>query len=256
MRAPISGPIDLTGKAAIVTGAARGVGQATCLALAREGANVVACDVLPLDETVRKVETKYGQVKVVGLPCDISREDDVAQVVNYTINNFGRIDIFVGNAAIAGTITPPDKGFMDVPLEEWDDLQRVNARGVFICLRAVWPVMEKQKSGKIVLIGTLAVKVGGVLYGPYYAATKATIHTVGKWLAKRGATQGIYVNVIAPGPIATPMGKAAPFTDDMVPLGRLGEPEDIAEAIIFLASDASNFITGTVLDVNGGMLMD
>lgn len=256
MRAPISGPIDLNGKVAIVTGAARGVGQAVCKALAREGAKVVGCDVLPLNETIAQVQNQSPKAEVLGLICDISKEGDVAHVVDKTISQFGRIDILVGNAAISGKPTEPGKELLDIPLEEWDELQKVNVRGTMISCRAVWPVMEKQQSGKIILIGSLAAKVGGVLFGPYYCATKGAVQSFTKWLAKNGAPHGIYVNAICPGPIMTPMGKTAPFKDEMVCIGRLGEPEDIAEPVVFLASAASNFITGTVLDVNGGMLMD
>ena len=116
--------------------------------------------------------------------------------------------------------------------------------------------MIKQGGGKVVCLGSIAGKIGGVLAGPDYCASKGGLHALVKSLAKRGASAGIYVNGIAPGPIRTPMTKDEPYKDDMVPLGRLGEPEDIAEAVVFLASPASNFITGTILDVNGGMLMD
>lgn len=256
MQVPISGSVDLTGKVAIVTGGAQGIGQAVCRALAREGASVVACDVLPLDKTIAQVQNQNSKANILGLTCDISKEDDVARAVDETMSKFGKIDIFVGNAAISGSVAGPGKDFLDIPLEEWDQVQKVNVRGTFIFCRAVWPIMKKQKSGKIVLIGSLSGKVGGVLYGPYYCATKGAIHSLTKWLAKNGAPHGILVNAIAPGPIRTPMGERAPFKDEMVPVGRLGQPEDIAEPVVFLASAASNFITGTVLDVNGGMLMD
>ena len=256
MKASLSGPVNLTGKVAIVTGAGRGIGQAICKALAREGAKIAACDLISLDETIQQTKDLYKDSTIIGVNCDISIEKEVTQATKKVKDSFGRIDILVGNAAIAGSVTPDDKDFLDVPIEEWDILQKVNVRGTALCCRAVWPIMSAQQNGKIVLIGSLAAKVGGVLYGPYYAATKGAIHTFVKWIAKRGLRHGIYVNAISPGPIVTPMGSQAPFTNDMVPVGRLGQPEDIAEAVIFLVSDASNFITGTVLDVNGGMLMD
>jgi 3-oxoacyl-[acyl-carrier protein] reductase len=256
MNIPIAGPADLRSKVSIVTGAAQGIGQAICRCMAREGSHIIACDIKPLEETVTQVQNQNSKIKIVPMRCDISDEGEVRQVVSKTFNEFGRIDIFVGNAAIAGSLGGPEKSVVGFPIEEWDHLQHVNVRGTIIFCLAVWPIMEKQRSGKIILIGSLAGKVGGVLYGPYYAATKGAIHTLTKWLAKNGAPRGIYVNAIAPGPILTPMGKAAPFKAEMVPLGRLGEPEDIAEPVIFLASDASNFITGTILNVNGGMLME
>jgi len=256
MKAPISGPTDLKGQAVLISGAARGIGRAVCGAFAREKACVAAIDILSLADTEREIRSKYPDAEIFTARCDISDEAEVNGVVERIMDRFNRIDVFVGNAAVAGTATPPDKGFMDAPLEEWDEIAGINVRGTFICCRAVWPIMEIQGAGKIVLIGSLAAKVGGVLYGPYYAASKGAIHTFSKWLAKRGAAKGIYVNCIAPGPIDTPMGRAAPFQDEMVPLGRLGQPEDIAEAVIFLGSQAANFISGVVLDVNGGMLMD
>ncbi len=256
MKAPISGPINLQGKAVLISGAARGIGRSICLAFAREKAKVAAIDILSLTDTERETGIKYPDAELFTAACDISDQIEVNSVIERVMDRFNRIDIFVGNAAVAGTVTPADKGFMDVPLEEWEHISRINVQGTFICCRAVWPVMEKQEAGKIVLIGSLAAKVGGVLYGPYYAASKGAIHSFSKWLAKRGVAKGIYVNCISPGPIDTPMGRAAPFKAEMVPLGRLGQPEDIAEAAIFLGSQASNFITGVVLDVNGGMLMD
>lgn len=256
MKTPISGPINLEGKSALITGAARGIGRSICVAFARQKAKVAAIDILSLADTERELRIRHPDAEIYSAKCDISNEFEVNSVIQEVIDRYNRIDIFVGNAAVAGTVTLPDKDFMDVPLAEWEEISHINVRGTFICCRAVWPIMEKQGSGKIVLIGSLAAKVGGVLYGPYYAASKGAIHTFSKWLAKRGASKGIWVNCVCPGPVATPMGHAAPFKDEMVPLGRLGQPEDIAEAVIFLGSQASNFITGVVLDVNGGMLMD
>lgn len=110
--------------------------------------------------------------------------------------------------------------------------------------------------GKVVCIGSIAGRVGGVISGPNYVASKGGVHAFVKWAAKDAADEGVYVNAIAPGPVWSGMTRGENYTPDMAPLGRIGEPEDIAEAVVFLASPASNWITGTVLDVNGGMLMD
>jgi len=251
MKAPVSGPIDLTEKVAIVTGGARGIGRAACIALAREGADIVTCDVLSLDETLAEIHKKNR--KAIGLKCDVTQPKDVTQVVDHTLKEFGKVDIMVNNAGVMKKTGIPIE---QVTLQDWDFHLNINLKGTFLFCQAVWPVMTKQGFGKIVCVGSIAGKIGGVLAGPDYCASKGGIHAMVKCLAKKGASIGIYVSGIAPGPIRTPMTKDEPYKDEMVPLGRLGEPEDIAEAVLFLASPASNFITGTILDVNGGILMD
>jgi 3-oxoacyl-[acyl-carrier protein] reductase len=251
MKFPVSGPIELTGKVALVSGGARGIGQTTCLALSREGADIVVCDVLPVEETVARVQKQDR--KAVGLECDVSSPDQIRQAVHRTLKEFGKVDILVNNAGVMGkTGLPLEK----ITPQDWDFHLNINLKGTFFFCQAVWPIMTRQGGGKIVCVGSIAGKIGGVLAGPDYCASKGGIHALVKCLAKRGASIGIYVNGIAPGPIRTPMTKDEPYRDDMVPMGRLGEPEDIAEAVVFLASSASNFITGTILDVNGGILMD
>ena len=248
--APVSGPMNLTGKVAIVTGSARGIGRATCVALAREGADIIACDMLPVEETL--VEVQKQNCQAIALKCDVSAPDQVAKVVERAVKAFGKIDILVNNAGVMGkTGIPIEK----ITLNDWDFHLSINLKGTFLFCQAVWPIMVKQGLGKIVCIGSIAGKIGGVLAGPDYCASKGGIHAMVKCLAKRGVTAGIYVNGIAPGPIRTRMTKDEPYKDEMVPLGRLGEPEDIAEAVVFLVSPASNFITGIILDVNGGMSM-
>jgi len=250
MIAPISGPIDLTNKVAIVTGGARGIGQAICFALAREGAHVAPCDVLPTGDTVSGIK-KQGR-KALGFVCDVLLKAQIKNAVKQVIDAWGRIDILVNNAAILGKT---QKAFEEITPEEWDHLLETNLRGTFLMTQAVWPHMVNQGGGKIVCLGSLAGRIGGVLAGPHYCASKGGIHTFVKWAAKYGAQLGIYVNGIAPGPIVTPMTLNEPYKDEMVILGRLGQPEDIAEVAVFLASQASNFITGSTIDVNGGMFM-
>jgi len=250
MVAPISGAINLTGKVAVVTGAARGIGQAICNALAREGANVAACDILPTADTISKIQ-KPGQ-KNLGLVCDIFQPEQIQSTVDEVIKAWKRIDILVNNAAILGDYP---KAFEEITVDEWDRLMETNLRGPFLMTQAVWPHMVKQGGGKIICLGSAAGRMGGIIALPHYCASKGGIHAFVKWAAKNGADLGIYVNGIAPGPIKTPMTVDAPYKDEMIPLGRLGQPEDIAEVAVFLASQASNFITGNILDVNGGMLM-
>jgi len=250
MIAPISGPIDLTDRTAVVTGASRGIGRAVCRAFAREGARVVALDVLSTDDTLSEIGGE-GQ-KAIGLACDVLHEEQTKKAIEQVIERWGRIDILVNNAAILGD---SQKEIEKITSDEWDHLMATNLRGTFLVTQAVWPHMKSQGGGKIVCLGSIAGRIGGLLAGPHYCASKGGIHAFVKWAAKNGIKSGIYVNGVAPGPIATPMIENEPYKDEMVPLGRLGQPEDIAEAVIFLASQASNFITGNILDVNGGVLM-
>jgi NAD(P)-dependent dehydrogenase (short-subunit alcohol dehydrogenase family) len=250
MVTPISGPIDLKAQRAIVTGAARGIGQAICCALAREGADVAACDIIRVSETVEKIEKK-GR-KAIGLEYDARRQIEVKRVVEEVVDVWGGIDILINNAGILGDSS---KAFEDITVDEWDTMLITNLRGTFLMTQAVWPHLVKQGRGKIVCLGSIAGRIGGVLANPHYSASKGGVHAFVKWAAKKGVDHGIYVNGIAPGPIVTPMTKNEPYKEDMVPLGRLGQPEDIAEVALFLSSQSSNFITGNIIDVNGGILM-
>jgi 3-oxoacyl-[acyl-carrier protein] reductase len=247
---PVSGPIDLRGKVAIVTGAARGIGEATCIALAREGADIAAVDVLNTERTAEEVEG-LGRKAITGI-CDIGSPEQVRATMEDMIQRLGGVDILVNNAAILGD---SNKAFEDYTSGDWDKILKINVRGPALVTQAVWPHMVRQGGGKIVCLGSIAGRIGGILAGGHYCASKGAIHAFVKWAAKKGAPLGIYVNGIAPGPIATPMIAGEGYTAEGIPLGRLGQPEDIAMAVVFLASQASNFITGQILDVNGGVLM-
>jgi 3-oxoacyl-[acyl-carrier protein] reductase len=250
MTAPVSGPVDLRGQTAFVSGASRGIGRAICTALGREGASVACGDVLDLTETAAALSAMGA--KAMTLACDVRDWEQVNTSVKRVEKAWGRIDILVCNAGVLGdSRSPVDK----LSIAEWDMVFEVNLRGQFLLMKAAWPHMLAQNGGKIVCMGSIAGRIGGILAGPHYCASKGGVHALVKAFAKRGAPAGIYVNGIAPGPVATPMIAAEPYKDEMVPLGRLGQPEDIAEAVVFLASQASHFITGQVLDVNGGMLM-
>jgi 3-oxoacyl-[acyl-carrier protein] reductase len=250
MIASVSGPVDLRGRTALVSGAARGIGRAICAALGREGAAVACADVLDVSETTAALSAMGA--KAMALACDVRDCEQVAASVKKVVHAWGRLDILVCNAGVLGNSRAPVDALSQ---EEWDTVLEVNLRGHFFLIQAAWPQMVMQKSGKIVCMGSIAGRIGGVLAGPHYCASKGGVHAMVKALAKRGAPLGIYVNAIAPGPVATPMIAAEPYKDEMVPLGRLGQPEDIAETVVFLSSQASHFITGQVLDVNGGMVM-
>lgn len=244
----LSKPINLTGQTAIVTGAARGIGQATCLALAREGANIAAFDIVEPIETVSKVK-RLGRnaISIVG---SVTNPNDVKSMVDTVIEKFSRTHILVNNAGIC-TWTP----FLDTTLEEWNKIISVNLTGAFLCTQAVFKHMMKNRYGKIVFIGSIAGEAGSIRSNPAYSASKGGIHALTKTIAKIGAPYNIYANAVAPNVVRTKMTEGLEFPKTIFPLGREAEPEDIAEAVVFLASPASNYITGEVLFVDGGFLI-
>ncbi len=245
---PLSAPPRLDGQIALVTGAAGGIGKATSLALAEAGATVIATDVADTMDLERN-DITYRRYDVTSL-------EETAALVASVKETHGRIDILV---LCAGTISHRPLG--ESSDDEWRSILDVNLMGVVHPVREVFPLMAEQEYGKIVALGSIAAKIGGVASGPAYVAAKSAVHGLMKWVAKAGAGKGVYASVVAPGPVETPMWqtvtqRAAPSPNGSVPLGRFGQPEDIAQAILFLVSPQSNWITGTVLDVNGGMLMD
>ena len=248
--------MDLVDKVAIVTGAGRGIGKAIAIALAREGANVIVNDVdIQTAEKVAKEINSMGQ-QALAIQVDISDSKEVNQMVQLVIKKFKRVDILVNNAAIIrrGTIE-------DLSEEDWDRVMDVNLKGAFNCAKAVVGTMKKQRYGKIVNISSITGKVGDLASAPCYGASKAGMTCLAKSLARELASYNINVNVVAPHAIETDMSKE--WSEEKrkniianIPLGRMGKPEDIAEAVAFLVSDKAKFITGEVLDVNGGYLMD
>lgn len=245
----VSGRIDLEGKVFMVTGAAQGIGQAVAMAMAREGAKIAVFDILDGRATVDAIEAMGGDA--LARQGSVIYGGAVEGVVRDTLDQWGVID---GIVTAAGVVSRGDLNSTD--MEEWRRVLEINLVGTFNAVKAVYPHLEARRQGKIVCIGSVAGKVGGVISGPAYVASKGGVHALVKWLAKTAAPSGIHVNAVAPGPVYTSMIAGYPYRDDMSPLGRLGHPQDIAEAALFLASPASNWITGHVLDVNGGILMD
>ena len=246
----------LTDKVAIVTGAGKGLGKAFCFGLAEEGARVVMA-VHRLDEeaaqAAKDIEARGGYA----LEVDVTREEDTNQMADAAVKKFGRIDILVNNAAMIRGITR--KPFMEIPVAEWDKLMTVNLKGVFLCCRAVFPQMKRKGKGKIINL-TSETAFTGSRHMVHYVTSKGGIISFTRALAREVGQYGICVNAVAPGFTETRASRTVidditKYDVSLTPLGRLEQPEDLVGAIIFLASDESDFITGQTLVVDGGRYM-
>ena len=248
--------MSLQDKVSIVTGGGRGLGKAIVLGLALKGSDVAICDIdVKSAEAVAKEIASMGR-KALPLKVDVSNSGDVKKMVDRALAEFGRIDILVNNAGICKVAT-----IEETTEEDWDRVMAVNLKGVFLCSKAVMGIMKRQRSGRIVNMGSLAGKVGGIATGANYAASKAGVMCFTKSLAKELAPFGVTVNAIAPGVIETQMTQGITGGDwnnylKVIPLGTVGVPEDVANAVLFFVSDEAHYITGEIMDVNGGMLMD
>jgi 3-oxoacyl-[acyl-carrier protein] reductase len=241
---------DLKGKVAIVTGAGHGIGREIALSLARNGAEVVVTDVSDAIFEVGKQIEALGS-KALPIKCDVTELEQAQEVEEKVIGKYERIDILVNNAGIY-----PQKAFLDMTADDWNMVLRVNLNGTFHCTKAVIPKMVKQRYGKIVNIASIAGAVVGFQNLVHYSASKAAIAGFTKSLALEVAQYGINVNAVAPGPID--VGDMAANTEmyqqiiKAIPVGRMGLPIDIANLVVFLVSDESNFITGQCIVSDGG----
>lgn len=248
----------LSGQTALVTGAGSGIGRAIALDLARAGARValVGRRAEPLEETRRLIADLGPTVPpAVALTADVSDEAQVGAMVAAALAALGRIDVLVNDAGVGHpgqieTTTP----------EDWDRVLDVNLRGAFLVTRAVLPAMRAQASGSVVSVASISGQTGGVSASAPYAASKGGLIAFTKALARQMAAFGGRANAVAPGQIATTMSNVDPERIRAVlgqtPIGRLGTPEEVAHAVLFLASPAAAFVTGHTLNVNGGILMD
>jgi 3-oxoacyl-[acyl-carrier protein] reductase len=246
--------LKLTGKVALVTGAAQGIGKAVAMLLARNGADIVVSDINleKAEETAKEIES-IGS-KAMAIKVNVADLNNVERMVEAILDKFGKIDILVNNAGITR-----DKLILRMTEEDWDAVLDVNLKGTFNCTKAVVRHMAKQRGGKIVSIASVVGEMGNA--GQVnYAASKAGVMGLTKTMAREFAQRGINVNAIAPGYIETPMTEVLPEKvkeelKRLIPMERLGKPEDVAEAVLFLVSEESNYITGHVLNVNGGIYM-
>jgi len=247
----------LKNKVAIITGGGSGIGKAIAQRFALEGADCVV-----VGRTFEKVRQTAEDIETIGgrslaLRSDVSVSADVARMVKEVINKFGRVDILVNSAGIIIR-----KRTFDYTEEDWDQTLNMNLKSVFLCCKEVVPVMLRQGNGKIVSIASIAGQVGLPRAGGAYGASKAGIINLTAHMASELAPYKINVNAVSPGTIQTPMNADTILETpekrqkiiEHIPYGRLGQPEDIASAVLFLASDQSEFVTGTVIAVDGGVL--
>ena len=250
---------EIAGKSAIVTGGASGIGRAVALGLGELGASVVIADTAidGAEEVVRQIVSAGG--RAIAVRTDVTRREEVEGMVRRAVEEFERIDILVNNAGIMART-----GIMEMNEAELDRTLDVNLKGVMLCSQAVAKHMIEQKSGKIVNLGSSLSSRASVCNisggGADYCASKAAVQSFTRALAMELGPHGINVNAVAPGPTDTPMHMglfdvAKVYYQNSVPLGRLAEPEDIADVVIFLVTDAARFITGQTIHVNGGQVM-
>ncbi len=247
--------MSLKGKAGIVTGASRGLGKGIAIGLAQAGADLaITSRELKKIEKVDEEIKSWGR-KVLPLQIDVARKEDIDRMVEKTLEKFGKID-FLFNSAGRITRVPPE----DFSEEDWDEEIKVNLKGTFLCCQAVGRVMIKQKRGKIINISSIASFIGGKNISAY-VASKGGVSQLTKSLASDWAKYNIRVNAIGPGYFTTDLTeslrkdpKRFSAINARIPLGRWGEPEDLAGIAVFLASDASDYITGQTIFVDGGWL--
>ncbi len=247
--------MSFTGKIVLVTGAGQGIGAAIAREFAARGAHVAVNDInaAAVERTVDEIRS--ARSLAAGYVADVTSEEDVRAMYERIVEASGRLDVLVNNAGILSIAVTEE-----LEVDAWERTLSVNLKGAFLCCRAVLPQMKARRSGKIINIASLAGQSGGIMPGPDYSASKGGLLALTKKIALEAAPYGVNVNAIAPGTTMTSMIEALPegakaALEAKIPLGRLGTPEDVAYAAVFLAGDESSFITGATLDVNGGLLM-
>jgi NAD(P)-dependent dehydrogenase (short-subunit alcohol dehydrogenase family) len=244
----MTNPQDLKNQTALVTGGSRGIGASAALALAERGASVHIADRLACEETVRTIQSSGGSAQ--GHELDIRDQQGCIDVVKNILNASGRLDILVCNAGVCPSGTPTGNR------KQWNEVIDINLHGTQNCIEAVWELMQKQGGGRIVMVSSMAYYQGGVIVGTEYTASKAALVGMTRHLARNGGPYGILCNAVAPGIIETEMTRDFAKPDlNNIPLRRLGTAQDVAGPISFLCGPESAYMTGTVLNVTGGVVL-
>lgn len=251
--------IDLTGKVAIITGAASGIGRATALALADCGAAVTINyrQSESSAELLRKQIVSNGG-RAIALQADVTAAPDIEALVKRTTEEFGPVDILVNNA---GSLIERLR-ILDLTEQRWDEVMDLNLKSAFLCCKAVVASMMERKTGAIINLSSIAGRNGGALGSIHYSTAKGGLITFTKGLARELAPFGVRVNAVSPGVIDTPYHEQFSSPEMMknyvnaIPLGRVGRAEEVAKVIAFLASDAASYLAGETIEINGGMFMD
>jgi len=246
----------LKGRVALITGAGAGIGREIALTFARNGASIAVVDIN--QEAAAAVAGEVGSTgaRAIAVKCDVANPEEVRAAVNATVHAFGELHILVNNAGIC-----PLRSFEDISIDEWNTVLAINLTGPFLLAQAALPYLKKAGSkGRVINMGSLAGQIGGIAVGAHYSVSKAGIIVLAKQMAKLLAPYRATANSISPGTTDTPLTQAWPEDTreglvKQIPLGRLGEPRDIADLALFLASDEAAFITGATINVNGGLFI-
>jgi len=243
--------MSLKGKISIITGAASGIGKAIADIFSNDGAIIVGLDINMEKLKATTEEIKSKGLNAIPIKCDLGDLNDIYRAVKEIKGYFKHVDILVNNAGVFSGTT-----LSEMTEDEWDNVMDINLKGPFFLSKEILKMMVRNRSGKIINIASMAAKRGGTTSGVPYGTSKAGIIAVTKYCAKFAAPYGINVNAVIPGFVNTGINPRIKEMIKDIPLKRIADPEEIAKVVLFLASDSSNYITGEMIDVNGGLLMD